>query len=185
MGTCGICHSANRSKINIGKPLIRCTYLIKDNNDTQIINYRGKVDINEEIESKVKILSDNNKEKLIFKKKFNKVGINTIDFIIEENLNNMSFMFNKCSSLKRIEFISFETTQVTNMVAMFQECNELEYLDLSNFNTSNVTSMNFMLSGCKQLKIIKGINKLNTAYVTKMKGIFEECNELEYLFRFI
>jgi len=181
MGTCGICHSANRSKINIGKPLIRCTYLIKDNNDTQIINYRGKVDINEEIESKVKILSDNNKEKLIFKKKFNKVGINTIDFIIEENLNNMSFMFNKCSSLKRIEFISFETTQVTNMVAMFQECNELEYLDLSNFNTSNVINMRCIFYGCKKLKEIKGINNFKTNNVSNMYGMFVQCEKLEYL----
>ena len=47
-------------------------------------------------------------------KKFDKIGINIIYFIIEKNLNNTSFMFSKCSSLKEIEFISFDTTDVTN-----------------------------------------------------------------------
>jgi len=101
MRVCDISHGVNSSP-HPDISLIRCSYLIKDNNETQIINYRGKVDINEEIESKVKILNGNIKEKLIFKKKFNKVGINTIDFIIEGKLNNMSFMFNNCSTLKQI-----------------------------------------------------------------------------------
>ena len=47
----------------------RCTYEIKDNTEIQIINYRGIVDVNEEIKSKIKILNVNNKEDLIFKKK--------------------------------------------------------------------------------------------------------------------
>ena len=81
----------------------RCTYEIKDYNATQIINncFKNNMLLNEEIESKIKILNGNKKEKLIFKKKFNKLGINTIDFIIEEKLNNMSFMFYNCTSLKK------------------------------------------------------------------------------------
>ena len=55
----------------------RCYYEIKDYNEIQIIS-----DKNEEIKLKVKILNGNRKEKLIFKKKFNKIGINYIDFII-------------------------------------------------------------------------------------------------------
>ena len=116
---------------------IKCIYEIKDYNPTQIINYRSENYINEEIESKIKILNGDTKEKLILKKTFNKIGINTIYFIIEEKLNNMSYMFKDCSSLKEINFISFETVQVTKMRAMFDGCNELEYLDLSNFNISN------------------------------------------------
>ena len=168
MGASGFSHSVNPSKKNNGNPLIRCTYLIKDNNDTQIINYRGEVTINEEIKSKIKILNGNNEEKLFFQKKFNKIGINKIDFIIDENLDNMSFMFSKCSSLKRIEFISFEINQVTNMSAIFQECNELEYIDLSNFNTSNATDMECMFNGCNKLKEIKGLDNLNTSKVNNI-----------------
>ena len=54
---------------------IKCTYDIKDiNNEIQIINNRVQNDINEEIEKKIKILNGEQKEKLIFKKKFNKLG---------------------------------------------------------------------------------------------------------------
>ena len=108
-------------KINIGIPIeliinkinnvsyIKCTYEIKDNNYIQIINNRYLDIINEEIESKVKIWNNGKKENLIFKKKFNKNGIYIIYFIIEKKLNNMSLMFNNCSSLKEINFISFQT----------------------------------------------------------------------------
>ena len=107
---------------NIEFSLIKCIYDIKDNNLTQIINNRGRVDVNKEIESKIKILNGNQKEKLIFQKKFTSIGRNEITFIVEEKLNNMSFMFNKCSSLKEIHFINFETIQATSMSAMFHEC---------------------------------------------------------------
>ena len=121
----------------------RCTYEVKDiNEDIHIINNKVGMKINEEIESKIKILNNGQKEKLILKKKFNRKGKNIIDFIIEEKLNNISFMFNKCSTLKSIDFISFEIDKVTDMDGKFQECNELEYLDLSNFKTSKVTDMN-------------------------------------------
>ena len=88
-------------------------------------------------------------------------------------------MFNKCSRLKAIEFISFKTENVTRMIGMFQECNELEYLDLSNFNTINVTDWMFNL--CHKLKEIKGINNFNTTKVTNMRTMFQKCNVLEYL----
>ena len=140
------------------KASFRCTYDVKDYDEVRILHYRSEVYnnlINEEIKQKIKILNDNQKQKLIFKKRFNKIGYNTIDFIIEGQLTNMSFMFNLCSSLKKVEFISIDTSIVTNMRAMFQECNELEYLDLTNFNTSNVTDMGWMFFDCYKLKEIK------------------------------
>ena len=42
------------------------------------------------------------KRKYNFVKRFNKIGLNAIDFIIEGKLNNLAFMFNNCSSLKKI-----------------------------------------------------------------------------------
>ena len=72
---------------------IKCVYDIKDYNETQIINFRGEKTINEEIESKVKIWNDGKAEKLIFTKKFDKLGINVIYFIIEEKLTNQCFNY--------------------------------------------------------------------------------------------
>ena len=57
------------SNFNKGISYIECTYDIKDiNAETQIMNNRGEVFINEEIESKIKILNGNQLEKLTLKK---------------------------------------------------------------------------------------------------------------------
>ena len=41
--------------------------------------------------------------------------------------------------------------------------------------------MAYMFNACTKLKEIYGINNFNTANVITMEGMFEECNELEYL----
>ena len=180
----------NSEKINIGIPIeilinqisyIKCTYEIINNNSAQIINYTDGAEINKDIESKIKILNNGKEEELVFMKKFNKTGMNIIYFIIKEKLNNMSFIFNNCSTLKIIEFNSINTNDVTNMKSMFQSCCNLDNIDLSNFNTSKVIDMTRMFFLCNKLKEIKGINKLNTSKVIYMKEMFKSCNELEYL----
>ena len=79
----GFCESCNQ------KASFRCTYEVKDNLPLQIINDRDENDIknmNTEIGAKIKILKDNQIEKLTFKKIFDKIGLNTVDFIIEEKI---------------------------------------------------------------------------------------------------
>ena len=74
----------NTEKINEGIPIdviinqisyIKCIYEINDYNYNQIINNTDGLEINKEVESKIKILNNGRKEKLIFKKKFDKIGI--------------------------------------------------------------------------------------------------------------
>ena len=114
----------NESQITIS---FRCHYDIKYLFDTQIMNNKYIIgeDVNEEILKKIKILKDGQKEELTLTKIFESKGINTVDFIIEEKLNNMSYMFYKCESLKKIEFICIDTSNVTNMNSMFEDCREL------------------------------------------------------------
>ena len=203
MGVCESCANNKQSnqsdggkidilpKLNVGQSLIKCTYDIKDDSETQIINDRIVIEsvylINEEIQKKIKIWNDNKIEKLVYRKRFEKLGTNTIYFIIEEKLNDMififndRFIFNKCISLKQIQFISSQTEEVTDMSGMFNECFELQYIDLSNFNTNNVKNMSCMFNKCHKLKEIKGINRFNTTNVEDMTGMFSECNNLEYL----
>ena len=71
----------NESKNEIS---FKCTYEIKDFNEIQILNCRGTSQINEEIKSKIKILNGNKIEDLMFMKKFDSLGMNTINFIIEK-----------------------------------------------------------------------------------------------------
>ena len=206
----GICDSMNNSSSfsnNNGNNQVsfRCFYDIKNiNEEMQIINDTDNYNnINNEIKSKIKILNGNKKEEIILLKKFNKIGINTIDFIIEGKLTNMSNIFSYCKSLIKIEFISIDISNVNNMSKMFYFCESLEYLDLSNFDTSNVRNMWDMLSleyldlsnfdtsnvgdmgsmfyGCSKLKEIKSLNNFNTSKVKNMKYMFNRCMSLEYL----
>ena len=71
--------------------------------------------------------------------------------------------------------------RLTNLSNLFVGCKLLYSVDLSNLDTSNVTEMEYMFACCEQLKRIKGIEKLKTNKVINMKGIFEECCELEEL----
>ena len=187
---CKACYSPNGEKLNFGIPIeliinsisfIKCTYEIFDYNNVQIINNTDGIEVNKDIESKIKLLNNGKKEKLIFTKTLDKLGIKTIYFTIEQQLNDMSFLFNSCSTLKTIDFVSCKTDNVTNMKAMFQSCNKLENLDLTNFNSSKVTNMSWMFYCCNKLKQIKGINNFNTSNVTNMKEMFQSCSELEYL----
>ena len=118
----------------------RCTYQVNDiNNEIRLINNEDICSINPDILIKVKILNDNNeKQNLIFKKRFDSIGNHTLDYMVEGRLNNMSFMFNDYTSLKKVEFFSCDTSQVIDMNCMFRNCVELENLDLSNFNILNV-----------------------------------------------
>jgi hypothetical protein len=61
--------------------LIKCTYLIKDNNYTQIINNKDGECINEDIDKKIKIYIDGKKLDLEHKIKFGGSGEYTINFI--------------------------------------------------------------------------------------------------------
>ena len=149
--------------------------------NTQIINNSDGIEVNKDIESKIKILNNGMEEKLIFTKKFDKTGMNVIYFSIQNKLNDLSFLFNNCSTLKAIDFISFETDNVTNMKVMFQSCHKLENLNLTYFNTSKVTNMTKMFNCCNKLKQIIGINNFDTSKITNMKDMFKSCSELEYL----
>ena len=62
---------------------IKCTYEVKEDKENQIINDRSENYVNEEVASKIKILNGDKKENLIFKKKFDHIGINNVIFIIE------------------------------------------------------------------------------------------------------
>jgi len=190
----GICESTpisnNNGNINIStsitkdvnennQSLFRCFYDIKNIDEEIRIIYNNEK--NKEIKSKLKILNDNKKEEIIFTKKFNKIGTNTIDFIIEGKLTNMCKIFSDCKSLSKIEFIFIDTSKVKNMSFMFFNCISLEYLDLSNFDTSNVENMQEMFECCSKLKEINGINNFNTYKVKYMSHMFNCCKSLKYI----
>ena len=156
----------------------RCYYDIKNiYEEINIIN----VERDKYLESNIKILNGNEKGRINNYKIFNKIGINSIDFIIEGKLTKMNGIFFGCESLIKVEFVSIDTSKVNDMNYIFYGCANIEYLDLSSFDTSNVKSMSNMFFGCSKLKEIKGTNNFNTSKVTDMGRMFRGCKSLEYL----
>lgn len=96
------------------------------------------------------------------------------------NVTDMSWMFYNCQSLTSLDVSNFDTSNVTNMSAMFNACYSLKSIDISNFDTSNVTDMSSMFANCKLLTSLD-VSSFNTSNVTNMSNIFLNCQELEVL----
>ena len=97
-----------------------------------------------------------------------------------ENLTDMGYMFNMCTSLISLPVISkWNTINVTDMGHMFYECSSLISLpDISKWNTNNVTDMGGMFYGCSSLISLPDISKWNINQVTDMGFMFRECSSL-------
>ena len=139
--------------------------------DIQLINNKDYEGRNEEMEKNIKIIINGEIESNILKYKFNKEGDYTIYFISFNDLTNLSYMFDHCSSLKELNLSSFNTNQVTNMSYMFCDCSSLKELDLSSFNTNQVTNMSRMFCDCSSLKELDLLS-FNTNKVNDMSYMF-------------
>ena len=56
------------------------------------------------------------------------------------NIKDMSYMFNKCSSLIYLNLFNFNNN-IKAMAYIFNECTSLTSLNLSNFNNNNINKM--------------------------------------------
>ena len=75
------------------------------------------------------------------------------------NVISMKGMFEGCLSLKDISGISnLNLNKVKNISRMFKECEKLISVPKLNWNTSNVVDMSEMFHFCKALKDISGIS---------------------------
>ena len=96
------------------------------------------------------------------------------------NVNNMTGMFYKCSSLKSINLSDWDTSNLDNMSSMFWGCSNLESLDLSGWDTSNVKYMTWMFRWCESLASLD-LSGWDTSNVRGMNGMFAYCKNLKSL----
>ena len=105
-----------------------------------------------------------------------------------------AFWFANMSKLTTITGLEYLMTEdVTNMTSMFQGCSSLTYLDLGTFDTENVTNMYRMFSGCTKLGDVKlyseqiqstsGESFYGTTFVTSkasdLREMFYNCTSLK------
>ena len=109
-------------------------------------------------------------------------SLEKIDFssFNSSQVENMSCIVYDCISLESINFSSFDTSKVYNMSCMFYGCKSLKSLDLSSFNTSNVKDMIYMFCGCSSLKLLN-LSSFDTSKVTNMNYMFSKCSSLKSL----
>lgn len=61
-------------------------------------------------------------------------------------LTNISYMFNTCSKIKKVDFSSFDSTNITSSTETFNNCSNLVALIINNPNVFNMPNVN-MLAG--------------------------------------
>ncbi len=103
-----------------------------------------------------------------------------VDCINIENVTDMSYMFNLCENLTKVNTEGWDTSNVTTMSYMFDGCFSLTQLDVSNFDTGNVTNMNRMFCNCRSLTSLD-VSNFDTSNVTNMYRMFYDCNNLTSL----
>ena len=94
-----------------------------------------------------------------------------------ENITDISYMFDYCSSINSINLSNFNTKNVINMNMLFSSCKKLISVDLSNFNTKNTKDMSRMFSYCSSLTSID-FSSFDISNVINMAYMFESCYSL-------
>ena len=107
--------------------------------------------------------------------------ITAVDVMVDISHNDLSNMFNGCTSLVSVNTEGWNTSNVNNMLNMFNSCKSLVELDLSSFNTSNVINMNWMFYYCESLETLD-IRNFDTSKATaNMRDMFANCTSLRTL----
>jgi surface protein len=138
---------------------------------------------NEEIEN----LNNNDLDLFInnklseFKKYFipEKEGEYIIKINLNKNLKNLSYLFNNCKNIIKIDLSLFNTYEVTNMYSMFENCSSLEEINLSGIYINKVRDMSYLFNKCYKLKKIIFNDSFNTTNVENMSYMFNDYNNLK------
>ena len=113
----------------------------------------------------------------------------TLEIILKgEKITDMSYMFDGCVNLIKLDLSSFNTQNVKDISSMFFRCEKLIKLDLSSFNTQNVTNMRHMFKFYQNLFKLD-LSSFNTKkesmpnmfddYVSLVKIKLKNFNELK------
>ena len=104
-------------------------------------------------------------------------SITNIGNLNTENAEDMSRMFDGCTSLTTLDLTGWDTSKVTDMSNMFNGCTSLTTLNLSNWNTSELTNTIEMFKDCSNLTTLN-ITGWDTSNVSDMTDMFFGCTNL-------
>ena len=105
-------------------------------------------------------------------------SITGMEYLNTDFVNNLGYMFCRCSKLTSIDLSHFNTSRVVELDYMFYKCSQLTVLDLSSFNTSKVAYMNLMFADCSNLTTIYAGEDWTTSAVEYADYMFRNCTSL-------
>ena len=105
-------------------------------------------------------------------------SITGMEYLNTDFVNNLGYMFCRCSKLTSIDLSHFNTSRVVELDYMFYKCSQLTVLDLSSFNTSKVAYMNLMFADCSNLTTIYAGEGWTTSAVEYADYMFRNCTSL-------
>ena len=132
------------------KEEINLIYTCEEDNKEE--NIFGKIFV-ENNKDNIKLNINNENENKNLLEKYNlKKGQNNIKIIIKNKINNLSHMFDGCTSLKNIRELKFlDTKDINNFSYMFNGISSLSDLKpLENWNVSKGNNFSYMFNGCKK-----------------------------------
>ena len=116
-------------------------------------NEYGKfININKEDEIYYHIYFNNNREEIKRNYLNENENVEKIKIIIDHQIKSFEKLFVYRECVECIYFKKFYRNNINNMSFMFSDCSSLKELNLNNFNTENVKDMSGMLSRCLSLK---------------------------------
>ena len=111
------------------------------------------------------------------------VAVNDFSDLNRGNITNISYLFSGCSSLEKIsDFPKWNTGSLMDISYVFSECSKLKNIpDISDWNTNNVINMSHLFYGCSSLTVISEISKWKLNKIKDMSYLFYGCYSLEQL----
>ena len=97
-----------------------------------------------------------------------------------EDVTNMQYMFENCTSLESIDLSGYNTEKVVNMSYMFSGCSGLTSLDVNSLESDNVENIRYMFKDCSSLTSLD-VSEFAPHYLLDMKGMFSGCSGLTSL----
>ena len=111
-------------------------------------------------------------------KNMGSINLNSWKNIKFNNLEDISYMFNRCTKLKVADNLKrFNTSKVKNMCGLFNGCKSLTNLSNFTLNTQSVENTSIMFQGCELLdKIDNGASEAKS--LKDVSGMFANCSKL-------
>ena len=115
---------------------------------------------------------------------FAESGFTSLDLSVLDTSANflMQGMFQNCSNLTTVGDISrWNTSNANDMSNMFDGCSSLTNLDLSRWNVSGVTIMDNMFTNCSSLTTVGDLSRWNLRLLGSATNMFSGCSSLTSL----